>query len=77
MQHQHNVGQDQEGNIYVANERGGECFDKDCQLIAQIPNLKLVNKENNTLVAGEVDGYVYPIYSTEELIETAKQLLGK
>ena len=73
------MGKDSEGNIYVASETYGYCFDKEFQLIAKVEKLLDVDTDNNKLIVGYVDGnkYEIPIYTTEQLIQMAKDMLAQ
>lgn len=73
------MGKDSEGNIYVASETYGYCFDKEFQLISKIEKLLDVDYDNNKLIVGYVDGnkYEIPIYNTEQLIQMAKDMLAQ
>lgn len=64
------IGNDKEGNIYVAGLNYGYCFDKNYKLTAKIENLLGIDSENNLLIVeGEESVSTIPIYTTEELLK--------
>lgn len=66
------LGEDNEGNKYIAGAYYGYCLDADYNMTAKIENLLAVDKENNRLIVGEQDEpYQLPIYSTQELLDRA------
>ena len=73
------LGKDNSGNIYLINDYSyyGYCFDSEYNLVAAIKNFVQVNKDANTLVVDADDEGLWeiPIYSTEELIEIANEVL--
>ena len=73
------LGEDKEGNIYVAGDLYGYCFDREYNLAACIKFLLEVDKENNTIIVSGQDNvnWKYPIYTVDELIEKAKEVSGQ
>ena len=72
------LGKDKEGNIYIQGSLlDGYCFDSNYNLIAIIKSLVQVNRDDNTLVVNDGDNVLWeiPIYSTNELIERANDML--
>lgn len=71
------LGYDKNGNMYVADTEYGYILDQEFNLIGRVEELIGVDDENNLLVVEAFDGlYTFPIYSTEELINIAKKILG-
>ena len=68
-------GADNEGNIYIAGDMYGYCFDKDYNLIAEIGSLMHADINEGYLVIGDIAGdmWKFPIYSLEDLIEKAEE----
>ena len=71
-------GKDSYGNTYINGMSCGYSLDENYRLIARIPSLLKLNRENNTLIIGELfeDAYEYPIYTTEELLEKAEKKIN-
>ena len=66
------LGEDKEGNKYIAGAYDGYCFDADYKMTAKIEKLLAVDKENNRLIVGTYDKpYQLPVYSTQELLDRA------
>lgn len=66
------LGEDNDGNKYIAGAYYGYCLDADYNMTAKIQNLLAVDKENNRLIVGSYDEpYQLPIYSTQQLLNKA------
>lgn len=68
-------GMDKEGNVYIASESEGYCFDKDYNLLWQIENLLYVDVEEGYLLDNGTQGECFkmPIYSFEDIVDKAKK----
>ncbi len=71
-------GTDYEGNTYVAGDRCGYCFDKEYNLIAEIDAMKYADVDKGYIIVGEIVGDLWkiPMYSCDDLIEKAKDVLA-
>lgn len=65
------------GNIYVLGEEYGYCFDKDYNLIAEVEDMITVDVDEGYMLVGNVyeEAYKIPIYSLDELIDMANELI--
>lgn len=69
------LGEDDEGNTYWASTDCGYCISVNNQLIASLPYLRYVDKDNNQLIFGSIyddTRFVTKIFSLEELLEMAE-----
>ena len=67
------LGKDSQGNLYVAGNQCGYCFDSDFQLIAEIKHLLKVDCDKNIIVVSKnTQNYEIPIYDTEQLLQIAE-----
>lgn len=68
-------GEDKDGNIYIASDACGYCFDKDYNLLWKINNLVYVDVEKNMLIIADSESVCWevPIYSFEELLDKAEK----
>lgn len=73
------LGKDNQGNTYVSSGVCGYGFDENYQLIFRIDDLIKVDAENNNFIIGDPDGekHQIPIYTTEQLIQMAKDMLAQ
>lgn len=71
-------GEDAEGNLYIGGEFCGYCLDSSGKLIARIPDLAGIDREQNILIVGEAgELQSIPIYTTQELVERGSSLPDK
>ena len=68
-------GKDKNGNVYIASDSHGYCFDKDYNLIWEIDDLLYVDVEKGSLLIRDSENvcWEFPIYSLEELLEKAEK----
>ncbi len=70
------IGQDQEGNTYIAGDTIGICLDKDYKIIGAITLLAGMDvKENILIMDNSEERWTLPIFTMEDLLNRAKEVL--
>lgn len=73
------LGKDNQGYTYISSGIHGYGFDENYHLVSRVDDLIKVDAENNYFIIGDADGdkYQIPIYTTEQLIQMAKDMLAQ
>ena len=70
------IGQDQEGNTYIAGDTIGICLDKDYKLIGAISLLAGMDvKEDILIMDSSEERWTLPIFTMEDLLAKAEEIL--